>query len=188
MLALILKRALLAAAIGTVPGLSAVLPAVGQGAEITHAGAVLPAGARQIPYSLQLLGRDSAGRYNWSGVAYGEIRGEVTVRVALVAGSSQRPGFAQVRAEWIVRASPSSESFEASLSGTVDVMSGETHLSGAVVGGAGRGRRVETSSWLLYLGPGGAMSDFVGMMTISASSPETTASPSTDSVLVAATP
>jgi len=188
MLALILKRALLAGAIGAVPGLSAVLPAVGQGAEITHAAAVLPAGGRQLPYSLQLLGRDSTGGYNWSGVVYGETRGEVTVRVALVVGSSQRPGFAPVRAEWIVRASPPSESFEARLSGTVDVLSGETHLTGAVVGGAGRGRRIETSSWLLYLGPGGAMSDFVGLMTISASSPENSASPSTDSVLVAATP
>lgn len=188
MLALTLKRTLLAAAVGAVPGLSAVLPVTGQSAELTRAAAILPAGGRQLPFGLQFLGRDSTGTYNWAGIVYGETRGEVILRVALAADSPMRPGFAPVHAEWIVRADPPSESFEASLSGTVDVLSGETHLVGTVVAGAGRGRRVETSSWLLYFGEGGAMSDFVGTMTISPDSPANSVSPSTDSVVVAATP
>jgi hypothetical protein len=52
------------------------------------------------------------------------------------------------------------------LRGTVEVISGQTHLVGKITEGAHKGRRVETRSRLLDFGPNGSLSDIDGNMTI----------------------
>ncbi len=61
---------------------------------------------------------------------------------------------------------PASESFEARLRGTVETVSGQTHLVGTITEGANKGRRVETISRLLNFGPNRSLSDIDGNMTI----------------------
>ena len=81
-------------------------------------------------------------------------------------GSSGQTDKIPVYSHWVVTAVPASESFEAKLSGTVETVSGQTHLVGKITESANKGRRVETSSRLLNFGPNRSLSDIDGNMTI----------------------
>ena len=50
--------------------------------------------------------------------------------------------------------------------GSVEVVSGQTHLVGKITEGAHKGRRVETTSRVLDFGPYGSLSDIDGNMII----------------------
>jgi hypothetical protein len=58
-------------------------------------------------------------------------------------------------------------------------VSGQTHLVGTIIHGAGKGRRVETNSRFLNFGPNGALSDIDGNMIIAGSTSATTTPDST---------
>jgi hypothetical protein len=83
-----------------------------------------------------------------------------------VEGSSGQAGKIPVHSYWVVEADPASESFKAELTGTVEVVSGQTHLVGTITEGAYKGRRVETRSRLLNFGPNRSLSDIDGNMII----------------------
>jgi hypothetical protein len=125
----------------------------------------------QLPYRLRLIGRDSSGAYVTSGVIKGETQGRATVRLRFENGSSGQPGAALVHTHWAVLAEPASDSFEAELHGTLQPVSGQMLLVGAITSGARRGQRVETESRLLDFGPNGAVSDVDGTMTIGRPAP-----------------
>jgi hypothetical protein len=103
-----------------------------------------------------------------SGTVTGERQGKAT----LVFGFDQKPsgqaGKIPVHSSWVVTAVPASESFKAKLSGTVEAVSGQTHLVGKITEGAEKGHRVETSSRLLNFGPNRSLSDIDGNMIIDA--------------------
>jgi hypothetical protein len=80
--------------------------------------------------------------------------------------SSVQAGKIPVHSSWVVTAVPASESFKAKLSGTVEAVSGQTHLVGRITEGFNKGRRVETSSRLLNFGPNRTLSDIDGNMII----------------------
>jgi hypothetical protein len=120
----------------------------------------------QLSYHLQAIKRDSAGQYEMSGTVRGERQGRATVVFGFDEGSSGQAGKALVHSSWVVKAVPASESFKAKLSGTVEVVSGQTHLVGKITEGANKGRRVETSSRLLNFGPNRSLSDIDGNMII----------------------
>jgi hypothetical protein len=120
----------------------------------------------ELSYHLQALKRNSAGQYEMSGTVYGERRGKAAVVWGFDKGPSGQPGQAPVHASWVVTAVPASESFKAELSGTADVISGQTHLVGKITEGAYKGRRVETRSRLLNFGPNRSLSDIDGNMII----------------------
>lgn len=140
------------------------------------AGAVLMTPAtQQLHYHLKLTHRD-ASNYAWTGRVTGAVDGPATVTLQFQGTPADKPADALVQTRWIVRATPDSDSFEASLSGTIDVASGKTHLVGAIIKGAGRGQEIETRSQLLNFGPHGTMSDADGTITIFAPVPFTTIS------------
>jgi hypothetical protein len=120
----------------------------------------------ELSYHLQAIKRNSAGQYQMSGTVYGERRGRATVVWGFDEGSSGQAGQALVHSSWVVKAEPASESFEAKLSGTAEVVSGQTHLVGTITEGANKGRRVETKSRLLNFGPNRSLSDIDGNMII----------------------
>jgi hypothetical protein len=157
-------------------------PGIDAGAPIGRPAAARPQDSQQLPYHLQLRGRDSTGGYSWVGRVHGETRGQANVRVAFEDKPAPHPGFAPVRARWVVRASPASDSFEARLAGTIEMVTGETRLSGVVTTGARRGQRVEASGRLLNFGPNETLTDAVGMMTISAPKSASGALPPADVV------
>jgi hypothetical protein len=123
-------------------------------------------GKIELSYHLKAIKRDSAGQYTMSGTVNGEVKGQATLMFGFDEGSSGQPGKALVHSSWVVRAEPASESFKAKLSGTVETVSGQTHLVGTITDGPNKGRRVETSSRLLNFGPNHSLSDIDGNMTI----------------------
>jgi len=103
-----------------------------------------------------------------SGTVNGEVQGKATLVFGFDQGSSGQAGKTPVHSYWVVTAVPASESFKAKLSGTVEAVSGQTHLVGKITEGANKGRRIETSSRLLNFGPNHSLSDIDGNMTIDA--------------------
>ena len=120
----------------------------------------------QLSYHVKAIKRDSAGQYTMSGTVDGELRGRATLVFGFDEGSSGQAGKALIHSSWVVKAEPASESFKAKLSGTVEVVSGQTHLVGKITEGVNKGRRVETSSRLLNFGPNHSLSDIDGNMII----------------------
>jgi hypothetical protein len=120
----------------------------------------------ELSYHVKAIKRDSAGQYTMSGTVNGELQGRATLVFGFDEGSSGQAGKAPVHSYWIVKAEPASESFKAELSGTVEVISGQTHLVGKITEGANKGRRVETRSRLLNFGPNHSLSDIDGNMII----------------------
>jgi hypothetical protein len=120
----------------------------------------------QLSYHVKAIKRDSAGQYTMSGTVNGEVRGRATLVFGFDEGSSGQAGKALVHSYWVVKAEPASESFKAKLSGTAEVVSGQTHLVGEITEGANKGRRVETRSRLLNFGPNRSLSDIDGNMII----------------------
>ena len=120
----------------------------------------------ELSYHVKAIKRDSAGQYTMSGTVNGERRGKATLVFGFDEGSSGQAGKIPVHSYWVVTAVPASESFKAKLSGTAEVVSGQTHLVGEVTEGPNKGRRVETSSRLLNFGPNHSLSDIDGNMII----------------------
>jgi hypothetical protein len=120
----------------------------------------------QLSYHVKAIKRDSAGQYTMSGTVDGELQGRATLVFGFDEGSSGQAGKALVHSYWVVKAEPASESFKAKLSGTAEVVSGQTHLVGKITEGVNKGRRVETSSRLLNFGPNHSLSDIDGNMII----------------------
>ena len=120
----------------------------------------------ELSYHVKAIKRDSAGQYQMSGTVSGELQGRATLVFGFDEGSSGQAGKALVHSSWVVKAEPHSESFKAKLSGTAEVVSGQTHLVGKITEGAYKGRRVETRSRLLNFGPNRSLSDIDGNMII----------------------
>ena len=120
----------------------------------------------QLSYHVKAIKRDSAGQYTMSGTVSGELQGRATLVFGFDEGSSGEAGKALIHSSWVVTAVPPSESFKAKLSGTVEVVSGQTHLVGKITEGPNKGRRVETTSRVLDFGPYGSLSDIDGNMII----------------------
>jgi hypothetical protein len=120
----------------------------------------------ELSYHVKAIKRDSAGQYTMSGTVSGERQGRATLVFGFDEASSGQAGKALVHSSWVVTAVPASESFKAKLSGTAEVVSGQTHLVGKITEGANKGRRVETSSRLLNFGPNRSLSDIDGNMII----------------------
>ena len=120
----------------------------------------------QLSYHVKAIERDSAGQYTMSGTVNGELQGRATLVFGFDEGSSGEAGKALIHSSWVVTAVPASESFKAKLSGTVEVVSGQTHLVGKITEGAHKGHRVETTSRVLDFGPYGSLSDIDGNMII----------------------
>ena len=120
----------------------------------------------QLSYHVKAIKRDSAGQYTMSGTVNGELQGRATLVFGFDEGSSGEAGKALIHSSWVVTAVPASESFKAKLRGTVEVVSGQTHLIGKITEGANKGRRVETTSRVLDFGPYGSLSDIDGNMII----------------------
>ena len=161
MLTDIRSRALLVLSLGLVPVESSL-----HGQAATPAPERVNDGTIELSYHLKVLKRNKLGQYEMAGTLKGERRGEASVEWGFDEGSSGVPGHALVHAYWVVRAVPESESFKARLQGTADLGSGQTHLVGTIIDGAGKGRRVETNSRFLNHGPNGALSDIDGNMVI----------------------
>ena len=119
-----------------------------------------------LSYHVKAIKRDSAGQYTLSGRVNGELRGRATLVFGFDEGSSGQAGKIPVHSSWVVTAVPASESFKAKLSGTVEAVSGQTHLVGRITEGFNKGHRVETSSRLLNFGPNHTLSDIDGNMII----------------------
>ena len=122
----------------------------------------------ELSYHVKAIKRDSAGQYTMSGTVSGDRKGRATLVFGFDEGSSGQAGKTLVHSSWVVTSVPASESFKAKLSGTVEAVSGQTHLVGKITEGAGKGRRVETKSRLLNFGPNRSLSDIDGNMTIDA--------------------
>jgi hypothetical protein len=120
----------------------------------------------ELSYHVKAIKRDSSGQYTMSGTVNGERQGKATLVFGFDEGSSGQTGRIPVHSYWVVTAVPASESFKAKLSGNVETASGQTHLVGTITEGAGKGRRIETSSRLLDFGPNRSLSDIDGNMTI----------------------
>jgi hypothetical protein len=120
----------------------------------------------QLSYHVKAIKRDSAGQYTMSGTVNGELQGRATLVFGFDEGSSGEAGKALIHSSWVVTAVPASESFKAKLRGTVEVVSGQTHLVGKITEGPNKGRRVETTSRVLDFGPYGSLSDIDGNMII----------------------
>ena len=122
----------------------------------------------ELSYHVKAIKRDTAGQYMMSGTVSGERQGKATLMFGFDEGSSGEAGKALIHSSWVVTTEPASESFKAKLSGTVEVVTGQTHLVGKITEGANKGRRVETTSRVLDFGPYGSLSDIAGNMTIDA--------------------
>src|SRR5687768_11446810 len=120
----------------------------------------------RLSYHVKGIKRDSSGQYTMSGTVNGEWQGKAILVFGFDERSSGQAGTIPVHSYWVVTAVPASESFKARLSGTVETVSGQTHLVGRITEGAQKGRRVETSSRLLNFGPNRSLSDIDGNMII----------------------
>ena len=136
------------------------------GQNVTPADKPSQANKIELSYHLQGIKRDSAGQYEMSGTVSGERQGRAIVVFGFDEGSSGEAGKALIHSHWVFTAVPDSESFKAQLRGTVEVISGQTHLVGEITEGDLKGRRVETSSRLLSFGPNRSLSDIDGNMII----------------------
>ena len=155
------RRALVVLSLGLVPiGYSL------NGQSVTRAGEPSRDNRIELSYHVKAIKRDSAGQYTMSGTVKGELQGHATLVFGFDEGPSGQAGKAPIHSYWVVKAEPASESFKAKLSGTVEVISGQTHLVGKITEGANKGRRVETSSRLLNFGPNHSLSDIDGNMII----------------------
>ncbi|HEX7337217.1 MAG TPA: hypothetical protein VF252_08420 [Gemmatimonadales bacterium] len=157
-----------AVAAGVVSALSVTGPLSAQAAPVRN---VLSVRSEALPvvelsYRLDLDGRDTAGHYNWSGLITGATEGRAAVQLVFQKGAAPEPGLAPVETRWVVRATPDTDSFEAVLHGTIDLVSGRAHLVGVITAGAGQGRQIETNSQLFNLGPNAALSESTGTMKI----------------------
>jgi hypothetical protein len=155
------SHALLVLSLGLVP--------IGQsldGQSVTPADTAGQDNRIQLSYHVKAIKRDSSGQYTMSGTVNGERQGTATLVFGFDEGPSGEAGKAPVHSYWAVKAEPASESFKAKLSGTVEVISGQTHLVGEITEGANKGSRVETSSRLLNFGPNRSLSDIDGNMII----------------------
>jgi len=119
-----------------------------------------------LSYHVKAIKRDSSGQYTMSGTVDGELQGKATLVFGFDERSSGQAGEIPVHSSWVVTAVPPSESFKAKLSGTVEAVSGQTHLVGRITEGFNKGRRVETNSRLLNFGPNHTLSDIDGNMII----------------------
>jgi hypothetical protein len=155
------SRALVVLSLGLVPIGSSL-----NGQRVTRADEPSLDNKIQLSYHVKGIKRDSAGQYTMSGTVNGEVQGRATLVFGFDEGSSGEAGKALIHSYWVVTAVPASESFKAKLSGTVEVVSGQTHLVGTITEGANKGRRVETSSRVLSFGPYGTLSDIDGNMII----------------------
>ena len=136
------------------------------GQSVTSADTVSQDNKIELSYHVKEIKRDSSGQYTMSGTVNGERQGKATLVFGFDTGSSGQAGKIPVHSYWEVTAVPASESFKAKLSGTVETVSGQTHLVGKITEGANQGRRVETSSRLLNFGPNRSLSDIDGNMII----------------------
>jgi hypothetical protein len=136
------------------------------GQSVTAADTASRANKIQLSYHVKAIERDSSGQYTMSGTVNGERQGKATLVFGFGTGSSGQAGKIPVHSYWVVTAVPASESFKAKLSGTVETVTGQTHLVGTITEGAGKGRRVETRSRLLNFGPNRSLSDIDGNMII----------------------
>jgi hypothetical protein len=155
------SHALLVLSLGLVP--------IGQsldGQSVTPADTAGQDNRIQLSYHVKAIKRDSSGQYTMSGTVNGERQGKATLVFGFDEGSSGQAGKIPVHSYWVVTAVPASESFKAKLSGTVEAVSGQTHLVGKITEGANKGHRVETSSRLLNFGPNHSLSDIDGNMII----------------------
>src|SRR4026208_1956440 len=117
----------------------------------------------ELSYHVKAIKRDSvSGQYTMSGTVNGEVQGRATLVFGFDEGSSGEAGKALIHSSWVVTAVPASESFKAKLNGTVEAVSGQTHLVGKITEGANKGRRVETTSRVLNFGPDRSLSDIYG--------------------------
>jgi hypothetical protein len=157
-------------ALGLLPTVSSPLPPSGQSALLAIGDPVATSASDsvQLSYRLSLDGRDAAGQYNWSGTIEGRTHGQAAVQLSFRNEPSVGPGLAPVQTRWLVLATQDSRSFEATLNGTIDMVSGRAHLIGVIVAGAGRGQRVETYSQLFNFGVHAALSESSGTMSIAA--------------------
>ena len=149
--------------------LTLVLVSVGHslhGQSVTPADAASQDDKIELSYHVKAIKRDSSGQYTMSGTVHGERQGQATLVFGFDEGSSGQAGKIPVHSHWIITAVPASESFKARLSGTVETVSGQTHLVGKITEGANKGRRIETSSRLLNFGPNRSLSDIDGNMII----------------------
>ena len=150
-------------------GLSLGLMSIGNplgGQSVTRADTASQDNKIQLSYHLKAIKRDTSGQYTMTGTVSGERQGRATVVWGFDEGSSGEAGKALVHTSWVVTAVPASESFKAKLSGTAEVISGQTHLVGKITEGANKGSRVETRSRLLNFGPNRSLSDIDGNMII----------------------
>jgi hypothetical protein len=138
------------------------------GQSVTPADTAIQANKIELSYHVKAIKRDSSGQYTMSGAVNGERQGKATLVFGFDEGSSGQAGKIPVHSYWVVTAVPASESFKAKLSGTVEAVSGQTHLVGKITEGANKGRRVETISRLLNFGPNHSLSDIDGNMIIDA--------------------
>jgi hypothetical protein len=136
------------------------------GQSVTPADTASQGDKIQLSYHVKAIKRDSSGQYTMSGTVNGERQGKATLVFGFDQGSSGQAGKIPVHSSWVVTTVPASESFKAALSGTVETVSGQTHLVGTITEGANKGRRVETSSRLLNFGPNRSLSDIDGNMII----------------------
>jgi hypothetical protein len=136
------------------------------GQSVTPADTARQTSKIELSYHVKAIKRDSAGQYTMSGTVNGELQGKATLVFGFDEGSSGEAGKALIHSSWVVSAVPASESFKAELSGTVEVVSGQTHLVGKITEGANKGRRVETTSRVLGFGAYGSLSDIDGNMII----------------------
>ena len=156
-----IQSAFVVLSLGLVPGGTSL-----NGHSVTRPDAASQDDKIELSYHVTAIKRDSAGQYTMSGTVSGERQGRATLVFGFDEGSSGQAGTALVHSSWVVSAVPASESFKATLHGTAEVLSGETHLVGKITEGANQGRRVETSSRLLDLGPNHSLSDIDGKMII----------------------
>lgn len=125
-------------------------------------------GTRHLRYHINLATRDtSSGAYIWSGRVDGAVTGRARMELRFPAMPPRIPGTLPLQTHWVVTASPASESFEANLTGRIDLASGKTHLVGTIVGGPWSGHLVETNSQVFHRAPNGTLSESDGTITIS---------------------
>jgi hypothetical protein len=161
------ERLVLAAVVGVVT-VSASRSIGGQSTATSNSGAnASHPETRTLHYHVSLVARDTSGAYVWAGRVDGSLNGRARMELRFPDMRPQIPGTLPMKTHWVVTASPGPESFEANLSGTIDLASGKTHLVGAIVSGPWSGHLVETNSQVFHRAPNGTLSASDGTMTIS---------------------
>src|SRR5688500_4417090 len=83
-----------------------------------------------LSYHVKSITRVSSGQFAMSGTVHAELSGRVTLLVEFGIGSSGQAGNAMVHSFWALQADPTSDSFKAKLTGTVELASCQTHPVG----------------------------------------------------------